>query len=605
MQNAEQILQAMHKLGQKQQPLTRIYRCLYSEEMYLNAYNKLYRNAGATTPGVDDTDTVDGMSIDRIRRIIDQIRHERFKFKPSRRTYIDKKNGKKRPLGMPTFTDKLVQEVIRMILEAYYEPRFCETSHGFRPGRGCHTALTEIKKRFHGTTWFIEGDIRGCFDNIDHDILLNILRRDIQDSRFLNLIEQCLKAGYLEGWQYHKTYSGTPQGGVLSPLLSNIYLHELDTFVNETLLPQHNQGKRRGGNNEYQLCQHAIRRARAKGDAEKVKELQQQQRQIPSQNMYDPNYRRLRYIRYADDFILGFIGPKSEAETIKQAIGNFLQTRLKLEMSEEKTLITHARTEYARFLGYAISIEHANDKLARRSNDNKKMRSINGNVRLGIPYGLIHKLCQRYKRGDKVMSEVGLLMCSDAHIILEFQQRFRGIAEYYKYAADRYQLQTLKYVMQQALTKTLAHKFKISVPKVYDRYKGTQTVKGFEYKTLQVDVPTRNGVKTIYWGAIPLRTVKSMTEPIRDTRYFEQWNNIRADLITRLKADQCELCGKETKCEVHHVRKLANLKKRWQGRKAKPEWVTRMIAIQRKTLVVCPKCHSDIHAGRPTPKQRA
>jgi len=604
MQKAEQILQALRKLGEKRLPLTRIYRMMYSEEMYLIAYNKLYRNDGALTPGTEN-DTVDGMSVGRIQRIIEQLRLERFRFRPSKRTRIPKKSGGKRPISRPNFTEKHVQEVMRMILEAYYEPRFSDRSHGFRPGRGCHTALADMKKKFRGTTWFIEGDIKGCFDNIDHDILLDILSRDIQDGRFINLIRQGLEAGVVEDWQYQRTHSGTPQGGVLSPLLANIYLNELDTFIEQTLIPKYTRGQRRQENVKYRNYAYPIKKARNQGDLETVKRLEQERRQLPSQDVNDPNFRRLRYVRYADDFILGFTGTKAEARQIKAEIGTFLREKLGLEMSAEKTLITHARTEYARFLNYAVSVYHADDKLSPRAETKTVTRNVNGVIRLGIPYGRVDELCKSYMRNGKPIHQAGFLFQSDADIINAFQQRFRGVAEYYKYAVDRHRLGKLKYTMEQALVKTLAGKFKVSGTKIYAKYKGKRTVDGREYKTLQVDVPTTRSTTTIYWGAIPLRVVKVGTEPIEDAVFLGYGKNLRSDLIQRLRADQCEMCGREQQqCEVHHVRKLSDLKKRWRGRKAKPEWVIRMIAMQRKSLIVCKPCHQDIHAGRPIPKER-
>lgn len=197
MQKAEQILQAMRKMGEKRIPLIRVYRSLFSEDLFLAAYDKIARNHGALTVGTEN-DTVDGMNLARIRKIIEQLRSERFRFHPICRIRIPKKSGGTRPLGLPNFTDKLVQEVLRMVLEAYYEPRFRDCSHGFRPGRGCHTALTNMRYKFKGAAWFIEGDIRGCFDNIDHETLMAILARDIQDGRVLNLIRMGLEAGYME-----------------------------------------------------------------------------------------------------------------------------------------------------------------------------------------------------------------------------------------------------------------------------------------------------------------------------------------------------------------------------------------------------------------------
>jgi hypothetical protein len=431
-------------------------------------------------------------------------------------------------------------------------------------------------------------------------VLIKILAKDIQDGRLLNLIQRCLKAGYLEDWRYHKTHSGTPQGGVLSPLLANIYLHELDVYIEDKLIPQYTRGQRRTSNPEYQTMSSAICRARKRGDDETVQVLQQQRRRIPSQNTYDPNFRRLTYMRYADDFILGFIGSKAEAQEIKAMIATFLSKTLHLEMSESKTLITHAKTQKANFLGYAVSIYHEDQQTTRRVETRSRVRNVNGHVRLGIPYGLVNGRIKPYQRNGKVVSEGGLLFFSDAHIIDAYQRRFRGLAEYYKYAVDRCGLGKLKHVMETALTKTLAGKFRMTVGKVYRRYDGKLTVDGFEYKTLQVEVPTEKGKRLVHWGAIPLKVEKHFVEPLRDARQHDRKYE-RPDLIQRLQATTCELCGSQEDCEVHHIRKMSDLKKRWAGRKKKPKWVQLMIAIQRKTLVVCHQCHMDIHAGKPSP----
>jgi group II intron reverse transcriptase/maturase len=599
MQTAEHILQAMRKMGEKRMPLTRVYRHLYSEDLFLAAYGKIARNQGALTEGVDD-DTVDGMSLKRISEVIEALRYERYRFKPARRIHIPKKSGGKRPISNPSFTDKLVQEALRMLLEAYYEPRFSESSHGFRPGRGCHTALARVRQKFDGKVWFVEGDIKGCFDNINHEVLLGILSRDIHDGRLLQLIRWALEAGYMEDWVYHKTHSGTPQGGVLSPLLSNIYLHELDVFIEEELIPRYTRGVRRASSPEYNRFDALLKVARRAGDTERVKQLEQERRRYPSQDTRDPNYRRLAYVRYADDFILGFAGPKVEAIAIKEAVGEFLKEHLHLEMSINKTLITHARTQQARFLGYAISVYHADDKLSEWANARTKVRSINGRVRLGIPKGLMREYAHRFQHKGKTMAEKWLLGYSDAHIINVFQLQYRGLAEYYKYAVDRRRLTSLKHVMETSLTKTLAHKHKTTVSKIYRKYRGKCLVNGFEYKTLQVEVPTTSGTRTIYWGAVPLRVVKPGNEPIQDERYRAMYNR-HTDLVTRLQAETCELCGSQENIEVHHIRRLADLKK--PGRKEKPAWVKRMIALRRKTLVVCRNCHRAIHAGQPTPNQ--
>ena len=603
MQKAEQILQAIRKLGEQKVPLTRVYRCLYSEDLYLAAYAKIYSNRGATTPGTDQADTVDGMSLKRIRKIIEQLRQEKYRFKPVRRTKIPKKKGRgQRRLGVPNFTDKLMQEVLRMVLEAYYEPQFRDSSHGYRPERGCHTALKRIKESFRASSWFIEGDINGYFDNIDHDVLMSILQRDIQDGRLLNLIKQSLKSGVMDGWQYHRTYSGTPQGGILSPLLSNIYLNELDTYIEDVLIPKYTKGKKRGLNREYMRVRGSMEYARRTGKVAKTKALVKQLRSIPSIDTHDPHFRRLLYIRYADDFVLSFIGSKSEAEAIKTDIGTFLREHLRLEMSHEKTFITHARTEKAHFLGYAISIYQADDKITRNTKQSKvKRRSANGKVRLGIPYGLPHEIASRYSKHGKVVSDSGLLFYSDAHIIDLYQSRYRGLVEYYKYATDRYRLNYVRHIMEVALVKTLAHKFKSTVSRIYRKYRVKIDLDGRKHSVLQVEVPTQKGIRQIYWGGISLKTVKFDTGQLNDNRYISY--EYRSDLIQRLQANECELCGSNKNCEVHHVRKLKDVKKRWAGRESKPDWVMRMIAMNRKTLVVCRECHRKIHNGQATPNK--
>ena len=269
--------------------------------------------------------------------------------------------------------------MVRLLLEAYYEPSFSGRSHGFRKGHGCHTALREIQQTWTGTVWFIEGDISDCFGSIDHEILMGILAEKIRDNRFLRLIRNMLKAGYLEDWQYHDTLSGVPQGGVVSPVLSNIYLHKLDEFVEKELIPQHTRGDRRKYNPEYGRIKDRRRRARRRGDREQARDAARQMRALPARDPMDPGYRRLFYCRYADDHLLGFAGPKAEAEKIKASLAAFLHGKLALELNASKTLITHARTHAARFLGYEIIVQHCNTRLT------KGRRSVNGQSHCGSP----------------------------------------------------------------------------------------------------------------------------------------------------------------------------------------------------------------------------
>jgi group II intron reverse transcriptase/maturase len=316
MQNAETVLGVLRERGRRGLPCNQLYRQLFNPHLYLLAYGRLYSNQGAMTPGVDGQ-TVDGMSQAKIGRIIDALRHERYRFQPVKRIYIPKKNGKLRPLGLPSWSDKLVSEVVRLLLEAYYEPRFSDRSHGFRPGRGCHTALRKVALTWTGTTWFIESDIAQCFDRLDHTVMLGILGEKIHDNRFLRLLRNMLQAGYLEDWEWNATLSGAPQGEVASPILSNIYLDRLDTFVETVLIPHYTRGEHRKRNPTYVEVTQALKRARSRGDRGRVRQLRKQQRSLPSGDPHDPGYRRLRYARYADDQLLGFTGPKAEAEQIK------------------------------------------------------------------------------------------------------------------------------------------------------------------------------------------------------------------------------------------------------------------------------------------------
>ena len=215
MQSAETVLGVLRERGRKGLPCEDLYRQMFNVDLYLMAYGRIYANRGAMTPG-SDAETADGMSLDKIHRIIEAMRHERYRFRPVRRTFIPKKDGKLRPLGLPSWSDKLVGEVVRLLLEAYYEPTFSDHSHGYRPGRGCHTALREVARTWTGTVWFIEGDLADCFGSLDHDIMVRILSEHIRDNRFLRLIRAMLTAGYLEDWRYHRTLSGVPQGALCS-----------------------------------------------------------------------------------------------------------------------------------------------------------------------------------------------------------------------------------------------------------------------------------------------------------------------------------------------------------------------------------------------------
>src|SRR5580704_581774 len=290
MQTAEVVLGVLRERGGKGLPCEQLYRQMFNKDLYLLAYGNIYSNHGAMTPGASE-ETADGMSEGKIEQIIELMRQEKYRFAPARRIYIPKKNGKLRPLGLPSWSDKLVGEVVRLLLEAYYEPGFSDLSHGFRKRRGCHTALRKIRDTWTGTIWFVEGDISDCFGSLSHEVLLGILAEKIQDQRFLRLIRNMLKAGYLDDWEYRETLSGCPQGGVVSPILSNVYLDKLDKFVEQELIPQYTRGTRRKCNPEYDRIQYQLARARKAGDRAGARDLTRQMRSLPSKDPADPGFR--------------------------------------------------------------------------------------------------------------------------------------------------------------------------------------------------------------------------------------------------------------------------------------------------------------------------
>ncbi len=568
MRTAATVLNIIQERGKRKLPLEDIYRQLYNPSLYLRAYAKLYPNKGAMTQG-STSETVDAMTMTKINKIIDDLRHERYRWTPVRRIYIPKKQkGKYRPLGLPSWSDKLLQEVIRQLLEAYYDCQFSDHSHGFRPGRGCHTALSTIKQTWNGTRWFLEGDIKACFDRIDHGVLLSILGEKLHDNRFLRLVRHLLQAGYLEDWHYHKTLSGSPQGGVVSPILSNIYLDKLDTFVEQTLLPKYNQGETRRMNPQYRIIYKRMYRRRKAGKMQEAKALEKQLRTLPA-------------------------GPKVEAEEIKRQLKEFLQECLNLELSEEKTLITHANTEAARFLGYQIVAQQGNDQL-----DQHGKRCINGVIGLRVPIDAINARCRLYMKRNKPIHRPALLFESDYTIIDRYQAEYRGVVQYYLLAYNVCRLSKLRLVMERSLTKTLANKHKSTSKRMRDKFRSTVETPYGPMKCLKTTVEReKEGKKPLvtYFGGIPLRRQK---ETVLHDQVPRMFDGTRSELVKRLLADTCEMCGSKENIEVHHIRKLADLNV--EGRPEKPAWVKRMAARRRKTLVVCQDCHDAIHTGRPT-----
>jgi len=589
MRTAETILNIIQDRGKRKLPLDDVYRQLYNPDMYLRSYAKLYPNDGAMTPGMTE-ETVDGWSMEKVAAIIVAIRDERWQWTPVKRVFIDKPKGGKRPLGLPVWSDKVVQDIIRSILEAYYEPQFSKHSHGFRPKRGCHTALKEIDEVWQGTKWFIEGDIKGCFDNIDHTLLMNILRENIHDNRFLRLIEGALKAGYCEEWKYHPSLSGSPQGGIVSPILSNIYIDRLDRFVQNTVIPEYTRGTRRKEGEEYRRLHSLSTYYRNTGRIERAEELRKAMQQYPSVDPNDEEYRRLRYVRYADDFLLGYAGTLAEATEIKEKIAAFLRTQLNLTLSADKTLITHASTGRARFLGYEIGTMYCQTKF-----DKLRKRAVNGKIGLYIPEDVLQKKRQRYLRDGKVHHRTELMNDSEYDIIIRYQAEYRGLVQYYTLAQNRCRLGYVGFTMETSLLKTLASKGRTTFAKTLKRLKSTTQSPHGPRTCLKLTIE-RAGQRPLVaiFGGLSLRRKQTAIKDQVLMPYIRR----RSEIVERLLNNTCEVCGSKEHIQMHHVRHLADLNKK--GRREKPLWMKIMIARKRKSIPLCKRCHDDVHFNRPT-----
>lgn len=582
----------------------RLYRNLYNMEFYLIAYARIYSKEGNMAKGVDGQ-TIDGMSLERIEKLIEKIKDFSYQPKPSKRVYIPKKNGDKRPLGIPSFEDKLIQEVVRMILASIYEKKFSEMSHGFRPERSCHTALAQVKDRFSGAKWFIEGDIKGFFDNIDHHTLIGILKRKIDDEHFINLIWKFLRAGYLEDWQFYKTYSGTPQGGIISPILSNIYLNELDSFM-KVYKSNFDKGKSRKRLKEYRTRESRLFRARARykekwdemSAEEKVeaqlhvKKLKEHMMELPYKEPMDDNYKRIQYVRYADDFLIGVIGSKEDCRKIKRDITLFLENELKIELSQEKTLITHSKNR-ARFLGYDVKISHDN-LTTKFTASGYKQRTRTMCCELLLPHEVWRNKLIEYKalkidsntKKWKSAHRAHLLQNDDLEILSIYNAEIRGLYNYYRLANDVHKLSDFKYIMEYSMYKTFASKYKTSVKKIINKY----NINGH----FGVRYETAKGKKVSFFFDDGLKKQKHISKEEKIDSIPSGRNIIynRTSLIDRLLADKCEWCGKTNQpLEIHHVKKLKDLK-------GKKRWEKRMIERNRKTMALCKECHLNLHNGK-------
>lgn len=485
MRNPETILNNLVKSADKKDyKFQRLYRNLFNKEFYIVAYTRLAHKGSNFTKGISDI-AIDRFSLKRVDELIGQMRTEKYQPKSARLMHILKSNGKRRRLGISNFNDKLVQEVIKMILEAIYEKTYSQNSHGFRPNRSCHTALVEIKCNFIGSRWFIKGDIHSFVNNMNHHILINLLRKKIEDKRFLRLIWKFLRAGYAEEWVFHKTYSGCPQGGIISPILSNIYLNELDMYVEE-YKSKFDKGKEREKDSEYKniynkICTRQKKLTKLKINDEKyeemlseIKDLKKKMHEISEVNQIDKEYRRLYYTRYADDFIIGLIGSKEEAIKIKDDIEKFLKSKLDIVLSGEKRCITHSN-KFVHFLGYNIAISRKNDGKKTFKSSKKKIRNLQCELYLSQDIW-IKKLKElgifRIKKDGTWIAKprLYLMNLSDAEILNIYNNEIRGLYNYYKLAKNISVLKHFVYYMKYSLYMTLTSKYNSSISRIIRKY---------------------------------------------------------------------------------------------------------------------------------------
>ncbi|OUP23512.1 reverse transcriptase domain-containing protein [Gemmiger sp. An194] len=608
MRNPKNVLESLtSKAANEDYHYKRLYRNLYNPEFFLLAYERTQAKPGNMTAG-NDGNTIDGMSMKRIDSLIQKLKDFSYQPKPARRTYIPKANGKMRPLGIPAFDDKLVQEVVRMILESIYEPTFQNSSHGFRPKRSCHTALQYIKRNYTGVKWFVEGDIKGCFDNVDHHVLVRILRRRIKDEYFISLIWKFLKAGYMEDWVYHNTYSGTPQGSLISPILANIYLNELDVFMAK-YAESFNCGKGRKINPAYKMPldvrrgkQEWLKRNSAKISEEKrqkvmaeIRELNNYLSTVPYSDPMDTGYKRVVYVRYADDFLIGVIGSKEDAKQVKTDVGEFIKEQLHLEMSPEKTLITHGN-DFARFLGYLVTVSREQNRT--RTKNGFTRRTYVGKVKLYVPkekwlnrllsYGAL-KISYDKAHGNKEVWEPvrrpGLIRLDDIEILNQYNAEVRGMYNYYRLANNATVLNAFVYVMKYSMYKTFAGKYRTSMRKIIRKY--------CRNKDFTVSYQTKSGTKSVVFYNQGMRhNDKVVVTENPDIIGRANENRRYTRLTDRLQGHICEFCGAETEdIEIHHIRKLKDLS-------GKAEWERQMIARKRKTMALCHSCHVKLHNGK-------
>lgn len=597
MRNPNNVLKSLNeKATDCNYKFERLYRNLYNPEFYYIAYGNIAKSQGSMTKG-NDGQTLDNMSVNRINSIIKSIKNKTYYPNPARRHYIKKKNGKLRPLGIPSTDDKLVQEVVRMLLEAIYEPTFNNCSHGFRPKRSCHTALAHVKANFTGAKWIVEGDIKACFDNFNHHVLISILSKRITDKAFIDLIWKFLKAGYVEQWEYHKTYSGTPQGSGISPICANIYLNELDKFIMNLKEDFDKIPKRRKTTKEYEKASRRYKKARKElmtsdvRTKDMIKEFKDSRQNKMNQHYNDPfdkEYKTIQYNRYADDFVIGIVGSKHDAQRIKEQVKMFLRETLKLELSEEKTKVTHS-SEKVRYLGFDFKV--IRNKNTKRGVSGDLKRVWYGKVMIYIPKDkwlqkVMEKNAVEVKRDKnsgkelwRAMPRTDLQNKNDAEIVSIFNAEIRGLYNYYRIAENVGVLSKYYYMVRYTMLKTLAGKHRTTVSNIKKKY--------MVNKVIRIPYDTKKGKKYTEFYHDGFKKAKGY-DNVNDLFPAFRTYDDRNTLVNRLLSNTCEVCGKQSEYLImHHVRLLKALK-------GENIFEKKMIEIRRKSLALCPECYKKL-----------